>query len=699
MVKNSKIFILLIEDDEVDRLTIRRSLKKAEFEFEIQEASSLSSAIDALKNDAFDCIIMDYKLPDGDGLLLLKMIKSLNIDTPVISLSGYGDEQLVVEMMHAGAADYVSKDFLNSDAIIRSVDTVTRVYNAEQERKRAEQKVKESNETINNILESISDAFLAVNQEGEFTYINKQAEIVLREKRENLIGHKFWDRLPKSDSWFSETIQKTFDQNEPLHLEKFYTPLGSWLELNFYPAQDCVSVYFRDITARKNAEKYLDYMAKHDELTKLSNRFSFLEQLETAIEQAINNNEIIGLIYIDLDRFKLINDTLGHAAGDELLQSVSSVLQRSVKTKDAVARIGGDEFVILLTDLKSEGDAFRVAKSIHEALMKPHQICGRDMIVTSSVGVSVFPHDANCGEELINNADRAMYHVKGKGKNAVLKFVPIDSTEYKQRLDDEAKLRRAIENGSEIEIYYQPQLNSKENRIIGVEALLRWNHPERGLLYPADFIPLAEEIGIIELLGQWVLENVLKQRVHWAQCGFGDLRIAINVSHREFVCTDFRKMLFDTVGDTDLSSGWLELELTENIILEDLNSSIQLLQELRAMGIEIAMDDFGTGYSSLVYLRQLPLTTIKIDRTFTRDVGGYDTSANAVVCAIIDLAHGLGIRVIAEGVESESQAQFLQQNGCDVLQGYYIARAMTAKQLTAYLDEKDMAVNKNQKSQ
>jgi len=413
----------------------------------------------------------------------------------------------------------------------------------------------------------------------------------------------------------------------------------------------------------------------YDELTKLSNRFSFLEKLEWYIEQATQNSEIIGLLYIDLDRFKLINDTLGHAAGDDLLQSVSRVLMQSVKNKDVVARIGGDEFVILLTDLKSDKDAFSVAKGIHDALMKPHQIAGKEMIVTSSVGVSVFPTDAKCAEDLINNADRAMYRVKGKGKNAVLKFIPLQSPEFDQRLDDEAKLRQVIEANSEIEIYYQPQLNAKENRIVGVEALVRWNHPEKGLLYPIDFIPLAEEIGIIEQMGEWVLASVLMQRKQWATCGFEAIRVSVNVCHGEFVHTDFRKMLLDTVGETDLSSGWLELELTENIILEDRDSSIQLLQDLRAMGIELAMDDFGTGYSSLSYLKRLPIDEIKIDRSFVSELNE-DVNDQVMVRSILNVAKQFKLTSVAEGVETEDQFNILRYDQCEFYQVYYFSKPL-----------------------
>ncbi|MFV2056271.1 MAG: EAL domain-containing protein [Thiohalomonadales bacterium] len=678
------ISLLLVDDDEVDRLTIRRSLEKSGVDFELQDAATLSAGIEAVKTRSFECIIVDYRLPDGDGLLLLKMIKSLAIDTPVIALSGYGDEQLVVEMMRAGAADYVSKDYLKSNAIIKSVNTVIRVHKAEQERKLAEQKVKESNEFINNILESISDAFLAVNQDGEITYINKQAEMVLKEKREFFIGNKITDRLPKSEAWFHECIQETFDNNIPLHIEKYYSPLHSWLELNFYPAQDCVSIYFRDITARKNTEKLLDYLAKHDELTRLSNRFSFKKTLEVSIESAADNGDIIGLIYIDLDRFKLINDTLGHSAGDELLQSVSIVLRNSVKQKDTVARMGGDEFVILLTDLKHKNDAVSVARGIHKALLKPHRICGRDMVITSSLGVSVFPNDAHCAEDLINNADKAMYQVKRKGKNSVLSYSPLGNPQHRLRLDEESELRRAIESGSDIEIHYQPQIDSISSQIVGVEALVRWNHPEKGIRYPVDFIPLAEEIGIIELMGQWVLEQVILQRKRWLEEGLHELRVAVNVSHREFVCSDFKKVLLQSIDGTDMSSGWLELELTENIISEDLGSSVELLQYFQKMGIRIAMDDFGTGYSSLVYLRQFPLDTIKIDRSFTRDIGESDGVADSVVTAIIDLAHGLGIRVVAEGVEKESQVTFLKNSHCDLLQGFYLAPAMNETDFKNY---------------
>jgi diguanylate cyclase (GGDEF)-like protein len=425
---------------------------------------------------------------------------------------------------------------------------------------------------------------------------------------------------------------------------------------------------------RANAE--LTHLTLHDTLTKLPNRILIEDRIGRAIEECRRAGERCAVLFVDLDRFKLVNDTLGHLAGDEVLRTAAERLRSSVRLEDSVARVGGDEFVILLRRVAHDQDAALVARKIIGALGAPAQVFGRELRVTPSVGVSVFPMHGDNAEALITNADAAMYHIKKSVRNDFAFFAPQMSAVPPGRLALENDLRKALE-GAQFELHYQPKVAVQSARITGMEALVRWRHPERGMIAPAEFIPLAEDTGLILPLGQWVMREACRQNRAWQDQGLPSMPVAINLSAVQLRRTDLVGAVAAVLHESALEPRFLELEITESVVMQNAAEAIGMLAELSRMGVHVAIDDFGTGYSSLSYLKRFPLRGLKIDRSFVRDISS-DPDDAAIVQAIIALAHGLRLKVIAEGVETPEQLQFLRSLGSDEYQGYYRSKPLPA---------------------
>lgn len=439
---------------------------------------------------------------------------------------------------------------------------------------------------------------------------------------------------------------------------------------------------FQDITDRKYVEQQLNYFANHDPLTGLLNRVQFHSHFSKALASVKRNDSKLALMFLDLDRFKLINDTLGHQIGDLLLQAVGIRLKNSLRTNDVLARLGGDEFIVLLTDVHSVEDVARVAQKTIEILMHPFAVEGHDIIVTTSIGISLYPDDGENSQLLLRNADAAMYLAKDLGKNN-FQFYTADMTARSiERLNIERGLRQALTD-SELLLYYQPQIDVAHNSAVSVEALLRWRHSDWGLVEPVRFIQIAEETGLIVPLGNWVLKNACRQTKIWQQQGSCFQRVAVNVSPRQFLENDLFETVKTILDDTGLSASSLELEITESAVMQDPDRTLQILQKLHDLGVQLSIDDFGTGYSSLTYLRRFPVHSVKIDRSFVQSIC-HDESSKTLVRAIIALAHELNLKVIAEGVETERQFLFLKEQGCDFLQGYIYYRPLPPEQLTDF---------------
>jgi diguanylate cyclase (GGDEF)-like protein len=439
----------------------------------------------------------------------------------------------------------------------------------------------------------------------------------------------------------------------------------------------------RDVTERKLAEETISFQALHDHLTHLPNRRLFKDRLELAMAQTVRKGGGIGVMFIDLDRFKLVNDTYGHAEGDELLKSVAQRLLRCVRTSDTLARQGGDEFTILLPDLVHAEDATLIAKKILELFASPFIVAGQEFRATASIGISVFPRDGETAELLLKNADIAMYKVKSSGKNGYTFFTREMNSSYQERISLENELHQAIQN-NEFELHYQPQVNLTSNRIVGVESLIRWRHPQHGLLNPSSFIDMAEELGLISSITDWVLGEACSQLVRWRSQGMNDLRIAVNVSPQEFNNDNIVERIVSQLNRYQLPEEVLDIEITENLLMHDDSGVIEKLRRLRERGIRISIDDFGTRYSSLNYLRRFPVNTIKIDKSFIRDLDEHHSST-PIINAIIGIARGFGLHLLAEGVETSYQMRTLQELGCDEMQGFFFSKPLPAEAVECLL--------------
>ena len=448
--------------------------------------------------------------------------------------------------------------------------------------------------------------------------------------------------------------------------------------------------------AVRKSKKEIHHLAFYDALTNLPNRRLFSDRLQQAVETARRNNHLMGILFIDIDNFKRINDSYGHSVGDKFLRTVAGLLVACLRCSDSVsrgleedqisiARLGGDEFTVLLTQLSKAEDAARIAKRIIDAISVPFLLGDEEIVVTPSVGIAIFPYDGDGVEDLVRAADTAMFYAKDNGKNNFQFYTNSMSATAFERLSMENALRKAL-GSNEFEMYYQPKIDLASNRAIGMEALIRWNHPEMGLVSPADFIPLAEETGLIVPLGEWVLHTVCSQMRCWLDAGLDPLRIAVNLSACQFRQTTLWKMVRRTLQETCIAPELLEIELTESVIMDNIQTSSTVLRDLKKMGVQISMDDFGTGYSSLSLLKRLPLDTLKIDQSFVRDITT-DADDAAIVDAVISLAHSLRLRVIAEGVETGEQLDFLREHGCDEAQGYLYARPQPVAAIEVWLRE------------
>ena len=434
----------------------------------------------------------------------------------------------------------------------------------------------------------------------------------------------------------------------------------------------------------QRAKEKAEYAAQYDSLTSLPNRFLMEDRLKQALSGAERTQRRVGLLFIDLDNFKTINDSLGHHVGDQVLQEAASRLRGCVREQDTVARLGGDEFVVILPNMNEPDGAGTVARKIVQVLDSPSDFTGSHLLhVSASVGIGIYPTDARDTEELIKCADSAMYHAKGGGRNRYQFFAVEMNERANETLAIESGLRQALER-DEFELYYQPQVELPDGNVIGVEALLRWRHPERGLLAPGAFIQIAEERGLIVPMGKWVLNTACRQNRAWQNEGLRPISMAVNVSPLQFQKKEFPEVVSAALNDSGLDYRYLELEITEGALMHDSNITNANIGALKAMGLKLAIDDFGTGYSSLNYLKRLPLSKLKIDRSFVSDIPG-DKDDTAIVSAIIAMALSLNLDIIAEGVETAEQADLLLAAGCAKAQGYYFGKPMPAEEMRALL--------------
>lgn len=486
-----------------------------------------------------------------------------------------------------------------------------------------------------------------------------------------------WEALGTRGSWQGELTDRRKDgQTFP-----------KWLSISVVrDAHGTVVNYigsFVDISERKASEERVRHLAHHDSLTNLPNRFSLHERLAQALGFAQRNRKALALMLIDLDNFKTINDTLGHQAGDRLLVQVAERLTQSVRSSDIVARLGGDEFVVVLPDIETPTDAAHVAEKILKTVSHPYRVDGQELRTAPSIGICIYPDDADSSDDLMKKADVAMYHAKAQGRANYQFFTAELQQATLARIAIENDLRTATEAG-QFELYYQPQLDLRTGRISGVEALLRWHHPQRGLLSPGEFIHVAEEAGMITAIGDWVLREACGQLARWQGAGLADFRVSINLSATQFLDPHLTERLAEIVAANGVAADRIDLEVTESVSMHAPQETVKLMQTLTRQGITLSIDDFGTGYSSMAYLKLFPIRTLKIDRSFVRDIESDPNDAQICDVTVL-LAHKLGLETVAEGVETDGQLKFLLSVGCERIQGYLISRPLPAPQVLPFV--------------
>jgi diguanylate cyclase (GGDEF)-like protein/PAS domain S-box-containing protein len=588
---------------------------------------------------------------------------------------------------------FVSEPRKEDEHLIGIVSSAAAQLGSMIQRKRAELALRRSENQLRAIIDAEPECVKVVRADGTLVQMNAAGLAMIEASRpEQVIGKSILQLLaPEYREAYRAFIGDILRGNKGI-MEFEITGLKGthrWMETHAVPlpgeqgGQPLVLSITRDITERKQTERRLKQLAHFDSLTDLPNRVQFIERLEQAMADADRHERLLGVVFLDLDRFKYINDSLGHGKGDILLREVAMRLSGVVRRGDTVARLSGDEFALVLADMGHVDDAIHVAQKILDVFHQPFRVAGHDLSVTASLGITLYPFDDRGADDLLRNADVAMYRAKESGKNNYQFYVAEMTTTVSERLTLENDLRSALERG-EFSLNYQPIADCRSGTIVGMEALLRWKHPERGMISPAQFIPLAEETGYIIPIGEWVLRTACEQCRRWQKMGYPSLYVAVNLSSRQFHQKDLPASIYQILQDTGLNPASLGLELTEGLIMQQAEASVNTLRELKAMDIRISIDDFGTGYSSLSYLKRFPIDVLKIDQSFVHDIPK-DKDDAAIASTIITMAHSLGLRVVAEGVETVEQLKFMREHDCDALQGYYLSKPLPPEQFADFL--------------
>jgi len=588
------------------------------------------------------------------------------------------------------------KGVLSFSDILASLqyEYVQRLDEALRERDEALLKSRKDLHLARKVIEASLDGIMICNPKGLIEFVNPAFTQLTGFQFDEVIGQRpsllqsglhdatFYDRM-----WQSLHLQGIW-QGEIWNRRKTGEVYPEWLTINVIRDEDGVitqyAAVFSDISERKKTEERIKNLAYFDVLTGLPNRRLFTDRLQVAIAHAHRHGVQLAIMFLDLDLFKRINDSLGHGIGDQVLCEVAQRLERCVREGDTVARLGGDEFVILLPEIEHVEDAAKLADRVISYVKQPLKVDEHELYVTTSVGIAVYPEDGLTDETLIKNADTAMYRAKDLGRNSYQLYTPAMNARSFERLAMESSLRHALSR-HEFTLVYQGKIDLNSGRMSGVEALVRWRHPEMGLISPAEFIPLAENMGLISEIGAWVLKAACKQCQSWHELGLPRVRMAVNVSTLQFREGDVAELVKQALAESGLPPQFLELEITESVLMQRVDENAHVLQELRSMGIHISIDDFGTGYSSLSYLKRMPIDALKIDRSFVNDITE-DGDGAAIVSTIINLAHNLKLRAVAEGVETQEQADFLRARGCDEIQGFLVSRPVSADDLVSLFD-------------
>jgi len=700
---------LLLVDDEPRLLSSLCELLK-DRDYHLVTAASGSETIEHLSKLQFDLVLLDLRLPDLGGHEIMDFINTKGIDAKVIVLSGDSGIEAAIGALKRGVYDYLRKPYTREE-LLKTIDNALRQRSLENDNRSIAWRLECSEKLYRYLVDSSPDIIYTLDQDGRFTFVNHRAQQLLGFGRDELIGKHYSvlvhdEDLERARYVFNERrVGDRASRNVELRLKSLggndqertfentlmtisFNSMGMYSLGKEVAKREFFGTYgvARDITDRKRAEELISYQAYHDILTDLPNRILFKDRLGLAVIQARRNETELAVMFVDLDRFKLVNDTLGHVKGDELLQQAAARLKDCLRRGDTLARLGGDEFTLVLPELRDRHDAEIIADKFLESLRQPFTLDRNEVYISASIGIAVYPADGESIDELLRHADIAMYHVKAQGKNghAFYECSMLDASYQKIAL--EQSLRRALEQ-NELEMYYQPQVDVVTGRVVGAEGLMRWNHPERGLLTAGEFLPFAEENGLMIPISDWMLGALCRDLLHWNAAGGEHVQLSLNISPQYLDRRDFFDKMRGTLSHYGISPSQIEVEITENICIRNPQHAIEQLNKLCQLGVSVAIDDFGTGYSSLSYLHRFPVHTIKIDQSFVKEIQREDGHF-PVVLAIISIARGLGLKLVAEGVETKIQARYLEQSGCTTMQGYHYYRPLSRCQFIELLREK-----------
>lgn len=691
---------ILVVDDRMENIRSMTRLLEG-VEADIQHSSSGVDALSLLLRHDFALILLDVMMPDMDGFEMAELVRgdSNSQHIPIIFVTAADkDESFEFKGYDVGAVDYLFKP-IQPHILLSKVRFFLELSASKKLLERSLRELGRVRDHNDLLLKSTAEGILSLSRSGQVTFANPAATTLLGFSVDSIIGVHFADIQGVDQALFP------FDQSELHHAcmtnrsiqdgqQWFYHSDGRCFPVEFTaspisshdPESSGIVLVFQDISQRKEAEKQLAYLAQYDSLTGLANRSLFVNLLHQAISRADRHGHSLALMFLDLDRFKQINDSLGHEAGDQLLQQVAQRLKSRTRNGDTVSRLGGDEFTVVLEDIDSElRTPAIVAQKIIDGLREPFSIQGHDVFIGASVGIALYPGSAITTETLLKCADMAMYQAKTKGRNNFQFYTEELQLQVSKALELENRLRHALER-REFFLHYQPQVDIATGQVIGLEALLRWQPEGRELVSPEHFISIAEEAGLIVPIGEWVLRNACAQLQRWHASGLlaPAVSISVNLSVRQLESKSLLTMLSDVLKEAGLSPSQLELEITESAVMKDPDAAVEVLRCIHAQGIQIALDDFGTGYSSLSYLRLLPLNVLKIDRSFINDIGGHPND-EAILESIISLSKNLNLRVVAEGVETAAQLQFLSNLECNSIQGYYFSAPKSAEDMQDFL--------------
>jgi len=699
------ICLLIVEDEQ--RYLESTRLLLTQYAQAIDTATTGSQALRLLARNKYDVILLDLRLPDASGHEIMAFARQHQPHSRVIIMSGDSHIDSAIQSLRLGAYDYLRKP-CEPEELIKTVRNAVHKLKLERENASMLHQLEQSEQWHRLLVNVSPDLIYTLDAAGNFTYLNDIVERMLGYMPGELIGRDYLTIVPPDEAENAlhhineRRAGERATRNHELQLRRKQDLLSTLshegddqritVELSslgmYRPGTQGIGEFLgsygivRNVTERKKAEATIAYQAYHDLLTGLPNRALFKDRLGQAIVQAKRHGQMLAALFLDMDRFKVVNDTLGHMIGDGLLQAVAQRLRGTLREGDTLARIGGDEFMLLLPHIPSRDSVTLIARKVLAALREPFNIEGHELFVGMSIGIALYPDDGDTMESLIKHADIAMYSAKEQGRNDFRFFTQDMRQAHTGRLALENQMRHALDKG-EFEVYYQPQVCVLSQRIRGMEALLRWNHPSRGVVPPDEFIPIAEESGLITPISEWVLGTALRQARQWRDAGLPALTMAVNLSARQIEHPRFLETFTHGLRDNLIDGQGLEIEITESTLMRDMDGAIHKLRKLTELGVEISIDDFGTGYSSLSYLKKLPINTLKIDRSFIHDLGSPDNGS--IVTGIASMAKGLKLNVVAEGVETDAQLDYIRDLRCDAYQGFLFSRAVVAQRATEIL--------------